>query len=81
MYLHFLLKRGGGGLSTMEIATLIERNGGENIIALIQRGVTESQLPGLLRRGSLIAHVDGNHYDLSGSGNRRTRRLDLGADL
>ncbi len=46
----------------MELAEFVERNGGERVVAVIQRAVTETQLPSLLQRGPVIAHVDGNHF-------------------
>src|SRR5262249_35707865 len=62
-YIHTLLaERGGRGLKTVELTQFIERNSIQEVNAFIKRGVNESQLPSLLRRGPLIAHVDGNHY-------------------
>ena len=57
-----LADRGGRGLSTAEIAQLIEHNGGEDVVAIIERGVTETQLPSMFQRGPVIAHVDGIHF-------------------
>jgi RHS repeat-associated protein len=59
-----LKERGGRGLDTAQLSQLIDANLPEamNAATTIKRGVTGAQLPQLLERGPVIAHVDGDHF-------------------
>jgi hypothetical protein len=65
---------GGGGLNQVQLANFIARNA-EHLIVTTPRALSEAQLLGYLKRGSVIAAVDRNHWvRIIGSvkqGNRR----------
>lgn len=51
----------GAGLAVDEVAQFIERNL-PNAAVLIQKNVRENDMMQFLSRGTVIAHVDGNHW-------------------
>ena len=57
-----LLANNGNGLNTAEMCDFLSANLGDDAAVVIQHKVKLSRLEGLLTRGKLIAHVDGNHY-------------------
>jgi hypothetical protein len=52
----------GTGLESLELESFLERNVADDVAVLGMSDVKEPQLPALLVRGHLIAHVDGNHW-------------------
>jgi len=52
----------GVGLESLELESFLDRNVGDDVPVLGTNNVTEQQLPSLLARGHVIAHVDGNHW-------------------
>lgn len=56
-----LEENGGRGLSSLDVAQVISRNG-DDLFTNVERNVSADELVALLSRGQVIAHVNGDHF-------------------